>query len=314
MDRLILAPLHGITSRIFRAAYVSHFRGIDAALSPFILSVDPASCKASYFKDLIPADEPGTTTDFLIPQILSNDAPSFLATARLLADRGYREVNWNLGCPYPMVAKKGRGSGLLPHPDRIAAFLDAVCPAAPLPLSVKLRLGRYDSREIDALIPLLNDHPLASVTLHPRIGKQLYRGTVDLEAFAAALPRIRHPLTYNGDIFAEGDYLALKARFPEIRSWMLGRGILRDPFLPARIRGKRIDESEERETLRAFHDELYARYRAALHGPRHVLDKMKELWSYLKHRSPGRERDILRILRAAGLEDYERAVRLFLDL
>ena len=43
--------------------------------------------------------------------------------AKALHDLGYEEVNWNLGCPHKPVRKKQRGSGLLPHPERVDALL-----------------------------------------------------------------------------------------------------------------------------------------------------------------------------------------------
>ncbi len=112
----------------------------------------------------------------------------------MLADAGYGEVDWNLGCPYPMVAGKKRGSGLLPYPEAIGEFLDRVCPRLGIGLSVKMRLGRYDARESAALAPVLNAYPLRKVTVHPRIGVQLYGGSVDLEGFAALAGSLRHPV------------------------------------------------------------------------------------------------------------------------
>ncbi len=301
---ITLAPLHGITGFVFRNALFSHFPGFDAAMAPFILPVRGADPEASLFKDLLPERNRLLP---LVPQLLGNDAEAFLDTAAVSADLGYRELNWNMGCPYPMVANKRRGSGLLPHPELVEPFLDEVCVRSPLPVSVKLRLGRYDKKEIEALAPILNAHPLSKVIIHPRLGVQLYEGEVDLDGFADAAALLEHPVVYNGDIMDLSTFSALASRFPSVHEWMIGRGALSDPFLPARIKGLSVP-SEPLSALLAFHKDLYDGYRDLLSGPQHVLDKMKEVWSYLRRSLPDQEKAYRFIVKAKTLESYETAV------
>jgi tRNA-dihydrouridine synthase len=333
--RLYLAPLHGVTNRIFRTAWFRHFGGFDGILAPFILAVGANGPQGKHFKDLVPesgrAADPGANAVAvdsglpgespagipLVPQILGNDARSFLATAWILADLGYTEINWNLGCPYPMVARKGRGSGLLPHPDRVQAFLDEVSPrlsAQGIALSVKLRLGREYPDEILALMPILNAHPLSRLIIHPRVGTQMYRGAVNLDAFARALELSGHRVVYNGDIRDRSGFEKLRARFPQIQDWMIGRGSVADPFLPARLKGLAVPADPLAE-IRAFHDDLYGLYRDALSGPGHLLDKMKEVWTYLGASfagtaGPSAGNALATIARAKSVADYDRAVRI----
>ncbi|MBL8968724.1 MAG: tRNA-dihydrouridine synthase family protein, partial [Spirochaetaceae bacterium] len=231
-----------------------------------------------------------------------------VATAKVLADLGYAEVNWNLGCPYPMVAKKSRGSGLLPHPDRIAAFFDAVCPRLGIALSVKLRLGRADRDEILRVMPILNAHPLSRVVLHPRLGVQMYKGEVDLEGFARAASLSTHRLGYNGDIKDLASFAAIRARFPAIQDFMIGRRAVADPFLAGRIKGE-APAGDRPDAMRAFHEDLYRGYREILFGPGHVLDKMKEIWTYIGQSFGGVRPALEAIGRAKTLADYEAAAR-----
>lgn len=326
--RLYLAPLHGVTNRIFRKAWLSHFRGFDGILAPFILAVGANGPEKKHFKDLVPeagrtagSDDSGIPGESpsaipLVPQILGNDVKAFLATAWILADLGYTEINWNLGCPYPMVAKKGRGSGLLPHPERVQAFLDEVCPmlsSQGIALSVKLRLGRANPDEILDLMPILNAHPLARLIIHPRVGTQMYKGSVNLDAFARALELSAHRVVYNGDIRDRSGFETLKARFPSIQDWMIGRGAVVDPFLPALLKGEHLPP-DPLAAIRAFHDDLYGLYRDALCGPGHLLDKMKEVWTYLgaSIEAPSGSEGIplAAVARAKSVADYDNAVRL----
>lgn len=273
-------------------------------MAPFIPSINPAKPAAGHFKDLLVAGERDPP---LVPQILGNDASGFVRTTAVLADLGFDEVNWNLGCPFPMVAKKRRGSGLLPFPALIEAFLALACSASQLPISVKLRLGREDPREILAVMPVLNAFPLKRVIIHPRIGTQMYRGEVDLEGFAAAATICRHNVVYNGDIKDLVSFERLRTRFPEVKEWMIGRWAIYDPFLPCEIKGLPLP-LEPKEMIRGFHDELYADYREVLCGPAHVMDKMKEVWTFMG-KFFGRSGQLLgRIAQARTLEAYEQAV------
>lgn len=301
---IIMAPLHGITNRQFRRAWFAHFGGVDSAMAPFVAAVGSESRVGRHFKDLLPRDGGPVP---LIPQVMGNDAELILQTAGILAEAGYAELNWNLGCPFPMVAKRKRGSGLLPHADLVASILDKLFPRLPLAFSVKVRLGRKDPRDIDDLMPVFNAHPLSRVIIHPRVGTQMYRGSVDLEAFAAAAEASVHPVVYNGDITDAAGFETLYARFPKVNEWMIGRGLLADPFLPARIKGLALP-ADPPAALRAFHDDLYAAYRGILSGPGHTLDKMKEIWRTLGASFPSAPEALQYISRARSFADYEAAV------
>lgn len=303
--RLSLAPLHGVTIRVFRNAYFASFSGFDSAMAPFIPAVpDAERATPSHFKDVAPELNAGVS---IVPQVMANDPAAFASTANVLAAMGYGEVNWNLGCPYPMVTGKKRGSGLLPHPGLVERFLDEACATARVPISVKLRLGLRDKSELFALIPALNRFPLARVIVHPRLASQMYGGEVDLDAFERAAGELRHDVCYNGDVRDARGFEALSARFPRVREWMIGRGALMDPFLPARIKGLAVP-ADPMPVLAAFHDRLFAAYRGYLHGPRHLLDKMKEVWGYLGAFFPRDQRAVKEIMKAKTQEAYRRSV------
>ena len=170
---MILAPMQGLTELLFRKAYQRTFPGaISRAVAPFIslTTGNPSHTASKAILDVSPQLNEGSIP--VVPQVLGNDSKQIIALAETLADMGYSEVNWNIGCPMRRIAAKQRGSGILPHPDRIGAILDAVCGHMPLQLSVKMRLGHQSPDDIFKIIPLLNSHPLASVTIHPRTGKQ----------------------------------------------------------------------------------------------------------------------------------------------
>ncbi len=234
---LILAPMQGLTELLFRRAFERAFPGaFDYAVSPFI-SLTHGNLKDAEKKidDVLPERNSGSMR--VVPQILGREVGEFVDLANRLYDLGYEEVNWNIGCPMRRVAGKHRGSGILPYPEEVRAVLEGVVPAMRPRLSVKMRLGYRSAKEIDSIVPILNDYPLANVTIHPRIGKQMYSGTPDLTCFAEVLPMLKHKVIYNGDICSLGDYERIRRMFPTVKDVMIGRGVLYNPLLPIEIRG-----------------------------------------------------------------------------
>lgn len=299
---LFLAPLRGITDATFRSVYAKHFPGISAAVAPFLNPQGNKSLKIKPIADLLPDRNTGMK---VIPQLLDNTPEGFLNLALRLEDLGYDEINWNLGCPAAMVTKKKRGSGFLKHPEQIIFMLDSILPIVKSKISIKMRLGFESPEEAYFLLPQLNCFPLQRIIIHPRLGKQMYSGTPDLLSFEHCLTLTHHEVTYNGDIISKNIFSKLKARFPSVSSWMIGRGLLADPFLPAKI----ISESTNSscfpvETIQVFHQELFEEYGTQLSGQSHLLGKMKQIWQYLGNYFPDSAKEIKGILKCSLKEDY----------
>jgi len=306
MIRLHSSPLQGYTDFRFRNAYHRYFRGIDQYMAPYIRIKGTREIKPAHERDVMPDNNPSMD---LIPQVMAKDPEAFLYVAGYLQNLGYAAVNWNLGCPYPMVANKGMGSGMLARPDKIDAFLHRVNAETDMDLSVKMRLGYENASEILGVLPVLEKYPLSYIAIHPRIGKQLYQGEVDLEAFEACLSQSSHTIFYNGDITTVYRFRELRDRFPGIGHWMIGRGLLADPFLPAMIKADdHLYPGNRYEVLRAFHDTLFASYEKALSGPRHLLTKMYSFWEYLIASFPASPKGLKRIRKAQSLNSYQEVV------
>lgn len=296
------APMEGITNRIYRAEHARLFPGVDRYYAPFLVACGGRGFKPGELTDLLPERNPGLT---LTPQLLSNDAPAFLAAAGQLRDMGYTEVNLNLGCPSGTVTAKKRGAGFLSVPEALDTFLEQVFAQTPVAVSVKTRIGVESAGEFGRLLEIYNKYPIRPLIVHPRVRRDFYKNTPDMDAFSAAWTGSKNPLCYNGDIFTPADFGRVAARFPGLAGVMLGRGAVADPALPRRCRGGAALDAGE---LRAFMDTLLAAYQAEYSGDRNVLHRMKELWYYWGCLFPDSARQRKRILKAQTCADYRAAV------
>jgi len=309
---LYLAPLQGYTELEFRRAWSKFFTGFDLAVSPFIPLVEGTKFKAVHLRDVL---LDGNKELRVIPQVLGNDPEKFLLLAQRLHDLGYETMNWNLGCPKNSVARKKRGSGLLPFPDMIYEILEKIIPSLPVKLSIKTRLGFFSPNEFAALIKVYNSFPLQNLIVHPRIGLQMYDGTMFLDEFEQFLTEIKHEVVFSGEIFDFGSFEKFQIRFPSIKSWMIGRAALSNPFLPDWIKtGKtEVDEQKIRLKLQHFHEELYCEIRHRMGDERPLLNKMKDYWSYFSHWFQNGQSIFIHLAHLDSLHEFNDSIKRYFE-
>ncbi len=297
---IILAPLHGYTDFIFRNVYERHFSGIDLAVSPFISLTHGDKINPRKAKDVMPANNHQIE---VVPQILGNEPDLFIQMCDFLNNWGYNEINWNLGCPVKNIANKKRGSGLLPFPDLLREILEKILPNIRQNLSIKIRLGYFNSDEIFKIIPVLNDFPLKSICIHPRIGTQMYEGEIHHDTFEKIIPFFKHELIYNGDIVNLESYRQIKKSHPKINKWMIGRGAFYNPFLPSEIKNNGKTEVEyKKQILLLFFKDLY--YELSVHKTElSCINKIKDLWQLFCEMYSNKEEVLEQILHSHSLSE-----------
>ena len=304
---LLSSPLQGFTDFRFRNAFHKHFGGIDTFYSPYIKLNGKLVVKGSYERDILPENN---DTLEVIPQIITNDAEEFLFVAKYVQQFGYKELNWNLGCPYPMVAKCGMGSGLISNTSQIEHILKRVHNETDIIVSMKMRMGYENATEILDVFPILEQYLIKNIAIHARIGKQLYKGGVDLDSFQKCLDTSKQKIYYNGDITSVAKFKELQERFPSIDHWMIGRGLIADPFLPSMIKNNTTEYPKNRlEIFEAFHDEIYREYDAYLQGPTPIRMKMLGFWEYFSESFSNPQKTFKKIKKAGNSKNYEAAVK-----
>jgi len=303
---LLASPLQGFTDFRFRNAFHHYFGGIDTFYAPYIRLNGKFKIKSSYQNDLL---QENNSTLNVIPQIITNSAEEFLFVAKYVQSLGYNELNWNLGCPYPMVAKSGMGSGLICNPDKINNILERAHQETNITVSMKMRMGYDNAKEILDVFPILDNYPLKSIAIHARIGKQLYKGPVDLEAFTNCITATKHKLYYNGDITSIETFNSIKNRFPSLDHFMIGRGLIADPFLPQMIKNNTNQYPKERWNIfEEFHNTIYKQYDDYLSGPTPIKMKMLGFWEYFSQSCNEPKKVYKAIKKATNPYKYKQAV------
>jgi tRNA-dihydrouridine synthase B len=177
----------------------------------------------------------------VIAQMIGNDIPSLVRAAKELQQLPIAAIDLNLGCPAPVVYRKCAGGGLLREPKRVDAILGALRDAISIKFTVKTRLG-FDSPEVfEELLPIFARHSLDLLTVHGRTVREMYRTEVHYDFIARAVAAMPCPVLANGNVHS-----ARKARevlaLTGARGLMIGRGVIRNPWLFHQIRQEQRGE------------------------------------------------------------------------
>ena len=305
------APMEGITGRVFRRVFDKYFKGVSDYYTPFITPKEKRGLDKKDIKELLPENNEGIR---LIPQILTNSGEAFNLTASKLMEIGYDEINLNLGCPSGTVVNKGRGSGALKDLEALDKLLTEIYTRSEftgIKISIKTRIGYESTEEFENILALYKKFPLEKLIIHPRTRMEFYKGGVHKESFAQAVDeyfknKAVDRLCFNGELNSLTDIKKLKGEFPDINHIMIGRGLLRNPFLIEDIYENH--STEKNKMLKNYLLELFSTYLEELNGSPAAVLKMKELWYYVKDSFENAEDYIGNIKKSRGIAEYRAAV------
>ena len=287
---IYFAPLQSYTTLPYYLAFESLIGGVNKYFTPFYRADNAGNF--AYEKQLLARAQLN-----LIPQVLTNSGDELIQFASDMEERGFDEINLNVGCPIPMLTKRKLGSGLLPYPEMLRNMLATYFDGnARLKLSIKLRLGLTDAIEIYPVMEVLKDFPVEEIILHPRIGIQQYKGEPNWEAFKDL--SLRHSLVGNGDINSMEILDDLKLKFPGVPAWMLGRGLLTNPCLLS-------PELEWRVTMMKLHDIFLNNLKKFGLSEHQILNQLKCFWEYPSRYLEGGQRLLRKMKKVGSMEGYE---------
>jgi tRNA-dihydrouridine synthase B len=307
---LALAPMQEVTDLPFWRL-VARYGGADVYFTEYF-RVYPGSRLQRHILESITENPTGRP---IVAQMIGNDIPALVRTARELQQYPIAGVDLNLGCPAPVVFRKCAGGGLLRDPEKVDAILGALREAVHLKFSVKTRIG-FDSPEVfSELLPIFAKHSLDLLTVHARTVKEMYRSEVHYEYITRAVAEIPCPVLANGNV-----YSARKAdevlKLTVARGLMIGRGVIRNPWLFHQIRQYQRGETlflprgcDVLEYVRALYEAVCSpEVREASQ-----VQKMKRYMNYLGIGAEPTGRFLHEIRRVSTKADFLRVCEAFLN-
>ncbi len=227
---MALAPMQGVTDWSF-LKLIAPYGGADLYFTEYFRVYATSRLNKHVLKSITenPTGRP------VIPQMIGNDIPALVRTARELQQYPVPAVDLNLGCPAPVVYRKGAGGGLLREPKRVDAILGALRDAVKVPFTVKTRIGFDSANVFSELLPIFAKHSLDLLTVHARTVKEMYRSEVHYEFIARAVASLPCPVLANGNVYS-AQKAAEVLKITGARGLMIGRGAIRNPWLFRQIR------------------------------------------------------------------------------
>ena len=271
------APLQGYTDSIFRKLHAEIFGGVDKYYTPFI-RVERGDFRKKDIREL-----PDETELCTIPQIIASTKPEDIEKmVAMLEDKGYKEVNINMGCPFPMIAKHGMGSGLLADKESVKAMIKVLEAHPSMQFSLKTRLGYDDENQIFEMTDIINSFPFTEVTMHPRIAKDQYSGDINHTKFAEFAKVCKHPLIYNGDVTTLDDINKISTVYPTLKGIMIGRGLLMNPALASEYKnGVIMSDKEKKDKSKQLIKKLFTQCEELMNGEEQSVAHVKAYFEYL---------------------------------
>jgi len=227
-NRVLLAPMSGVSDRPFRRLAAAHGAGL-------VVSEMVASEELALGNPETAMRAEATGNSLHVVQLAGREPHWMAEGARAAADAGADIIDINMGCPAKRVTTGYSGSALMRDLDHAMTLVEATIAASPVPVTLKMRLG-WDDASVNApeLARRAEAAGIAMVTVHGRTRCQFYKGKANWKAIAAVREAISIPLIANGDIASIADVETVLAR-SGADGIMIGRGAYGRPWLPGHI-------------------------------------------------------------------------------
>ncbi|MCP4874994.1 MAG: tRNA dihydrouridine synthase DusB [Gammaproteobacteria bacterium] len=261
-NRLVLAPMAGVTDRPFRQ--LCRQLGAGMTVSEMISSrADLRDTRKTRLR-MDHSGEPGP----IIVQI-AGGVPQMMADAAAYnVAQGAQIIDINMGCPAKKVCKIDAGSALLKDSKLVEAILSAVVGAVSVPVTLKMRTG-WARNQINALeIALIAEaNGIQALSIHGRTREDKYLGSAEYDNIRLVKQNVRIPVIANGDIDSAKkakmvmDFTAADAimvgRTAQQRPWIFGQI---DQYLSTGIEAEEPSDELKHEWLLGHLHNLYAFY------------------------------------------------------
>lgn len=194
-NRLILAPMAGVTDRPFRSLCMR--MGAGMAVSEMVTSNKQLWHTR---KTRLRLDHSGEQLPRSV-QIAGTDPLQMARAAKFNVDRGAQIIDINMGCPARKVCNVMAGSALMKNESLVANILDAVVNAVDVPVTLKTRTG-WDPENKNAvtIARIAESAGIQALAVHGRTRACGYQGEAEYETIKAVKSAVNIPVIANGDI------------------------------------------------------------------------------------------------------------------
>lgn len=284
---LVLAPMEGVTDKVFRAVIAKAGKP-DLFFTEFTNVSSFASEKgrenALERLEVIDTDHP------IIAQVWGKNPEHFAKLASALEDLNFQGLDINMGCPDRHVNKAGGGAAMIRTPELAVECIRQAKNSTNLPVSVKTRLGFTYVDEYKEWLPLLLAQNLAALTVHLRTRKEMSKVPAHFELIPEII-KLRDKISpdtkliINGDIKNKAEAEKIFAKYPKIDGIMIGRGVFQNPYCFTLHQ----PTDEELTDLFLYHLDLYDQRKQELEqkGSRYPFEPLKHFFKLYINSSPG---------------------------
>lgn len=274
--KIYIAPVQGHTDAAWRHFHRKHYGEGHKYFTPF-MRIEHGAVREKDLRDFMNPMNDGLDLE---PQVIFADMEELQVLLTTLHKAGAKAVNLNIGCPFPLQTRKGRGAGFIANISEAEKMPELLATYPDIKFSVKMRLGMESPEEWKGIMPYLNLCQLDRIYVHPRTARQQYGGELNYAGFAEILQESKNPVAFNGDIKTPEDIKVVAERFPDTDGIMVARGILGRPSLAAEYAGGEWTRERRIEKMKEFHRDLLTHYTETLFGDSQILSKIKPFWEY----------------------------------
>jgi len=231
---LVLAPLAGVSDSPFRR--LAREQGAAAVYTEMVSSDGLVRGNAATLEycAFVPEERP------IGIQVFGSEPAVLADAARVLSDLPAEQrpdlLDINMGCPVRKVVNRCAGAALLQDVPKIAAIVEAMVAATPLPVTAKIRLGwDGNSRNVVEVARALERAGASAVAIHARTRAEKFEGHAHWEMIGEARAAVGIPVIGNGDVRSPEDAVRM-LRLTGCDGVMLGRAAFGDPWVFRRAR------------------------------------------------------------------------------